>query len=86
MTTRAARSGFFPPAAMFGPRRALENRTREFVVRYPMALETFEDVAEQLPRFIEDMYNTRRRVPCHRAAIAVAFRHLTMHSHQSRTD
>ena len=27
---------------------------------YPMAFETFEDVAEQLPRFIEDVYNNRR--------------------------
>jgi putative transposase len=27
---------------------------------YPMAFETFDDVAEHLPRFIEDVYNTRR--------------------------
>ena len=27
---------------------------------YPMAFETFEDVAEQLPRFIDGMYNSRR--------------------------
>ena len=27
---------------------------------YPMAFETFEDVAEHLPRFIEDVYNKRR--------------------------
>jgi len=27
---------------------------------HPMAFETFEDVAEHLPRFIEQTYNTRR--------------------------
>ncbi len=27
---------------------------------HPMAFETFEDVAEHLPRFIEHTYNTRR--------------------------
>ena len=27
---------------------------------YPMAFETFEDVADHLPRFIEDVYNRRR--------------------------
>ena len=27
---------------------------------YPMAFETFDDVAEHLPRFIEEVYNTRR--------------------------
>lgn len=27
---------------------------------YPMAFETFRDVAEQLPRFIDDVYNQRR--------------------------
>ncbi|WP_367957624.1 integrase core domain-containing protein [Aquibium pacificus] len=27
---------------------------------YPMAFETFDDVTEHLPRFIEDVYNNRR--------------------------
>ena len=27
---------------------------------YPMAFETFDDIAEQLPRFIDDVYNQRR--------------------------
>ena len=27
---------------------------------YPMAFETFADVAAELPRFIEEVYNTRR--------------------------
>jgi putative transposase len=27
---------------------------------YPMAFETFDDVASQLPRFIDDLYNQRR--------------------------
>ena len=27
---------------------------------YPMAFETFEDVAEHLPHFIEEVYNNRR--------------------------
>jgi putative transposase len=27
---------------------------------YPMAYEAFADVAEGLPRFIDDIYNTRR--------------------------
>ncbi len=28
---------------------------------YPLAFESFEDVAEQLPHFIEEVYNKRRR-------------------------
>lgn len=27
---------------------------------YPIAFETFDDIAEQLPRFIDDVYNQRR--------------------------
>ena len=27
---------------------------------YPMVFETFADVAAELPRFIEEVYNTRR--------------------------
>lgn len=27
---------------------------------YPMAFETFEDVAHHIPRFIDDLYNARR--------------------------
>lgn len=35
-------------------------KTLKVEVVYPMAFETFEDVAEHLPRFIYDIYNSRR--------------------------
>lgn len=35
-------------------------KTLKVEVVYPMAFETFDDVAEQLPRFIDDVYNQRR--------------------------
>jgi putative transposase len=36
------------------------SKTLKVEAVYPMAFETFEDVAKQLPRFIEDVYNKRR--------------------------
>lgn len=35
-------------------------KTIEVEAVYPMAFETFDDVIESLPRFIDNVYNTRR--------------------------
>jgi putative transposase len=35
-------------------------KTLKVEAAYPMAIETFDDIAEQLPRFIDDIYNQRR--------------------------
>ena len=35
-------------------------KTKKVEAVYPMAFETMEDVAESLPNFIDEMYNSRR--------------------------